>query len=74
MPLRRNGDGVVDDNRVMTEQERAEAFRAFHAEHLRKQTRFQEQIRNYVAIWFWLSVAGALVLVVAMTLSSSSGY
>ena len=37
-------------------------FREFQAEHLRKQTRFLEHIRNYVAVWFWVTVVAGFIL------------
>lgn len=41
-------------------------WRAFHAQHLERQTRALEQTRNYVATWFWLTMAGiALILLMA---------
>lgn len=39
-----------------------ENWRAFHAQHLERQTRAIEQTRNYVVTWFWLTIAVAALL------------
>jgi hypothetical protein len=51
-----------------------EQFREFHAEQLTKQTVFPEHIRNYVAIWFWVTVvAGFILLLVTMQAAQDAG-
>lgn len=52
----------MNDPLQMAEEQRAEMFREFHSQHLKRQTKAVESIKNYVAIWFWLSVAGAVLL------------
>jgi hypothetical protein len=59
------------DNTQFTEEQQLEAWRHLHAGHLNRQTRAIEQIRNYVTIWFWLSVAGAVLFVLASASAAS---
>lgn len=53
------------DPRATTGEPRTDEWRSFHAGHLERQTRATEQIRNYVAVWFWLSMLGAAFLLFA---------
>lgn len=53
------------DNTQFNEKQKLEAWRHVHAGHLERQTQSIEQIRNYVATWFRLSVAGAVLFVLA---------
>ena len=55
-----------------------ETWRAFHAEHLErqtaemvKQTNRLSHIRAYVAIWFWLTVLGVLLVVISAAENSN---
>lgn len=61
------------DDSNLTQEQREELFREFHGQQLRLQTKRLEQIHNYVAIWFWLTVVG-VVLIVLMTFAETSGY
>lgn len=63
----------MNDQTQFTEEQRAEMFREFQSEHLKRQTRAIEQIRNYVGIWFWLTVAGVSILLV-LSILGSRGY
>ncbi len=56
-----------------TEEQKLEAWRHLHAGHLQRQTTAIEQIRNYVTIWFWLTIAGAVLIVLA-SFSAASRY
>jgi hypothetical protein len=56
----------------LAEGQRADMFRDFHAEHLRRQTKAIETIRAVVVTWFILMIVGTLIVVVAA--SQSSGY
>lgn len=53
-----------------SEEHRAEMFREFHAEHLRRQTKAIETIRGVVVTWFVLMIIGALLLGVAASQSN----
>jgi hypothetical protein len=53
----------------MTEAEREEAFREFHAEHLRRQTRALESIRGILVFFTILFVIGAAIYI---TLAASA--
>lgn len=55
----------------LTDEQRAEAFREFQADHLRRQTKAIETIKTYVGIWFWVTVVGLVVLLVGMASASS---
>ncbi len=59
------------DNTQFSEDQKLEAWRHMHAGHLERQTRAIEQIRNYVTIWFWLTIAGALLFVIASAEAAS---
>jgi hypothetical protein len=50
-------------------EENTAAWRKFHALQLERQGKAVESIRTYVAIWFWLSIVGAVLLV-----ASASGF
>lgn len=56
----------------LTEEQRLEAWQRLHANHLERQTKAVESIRTYVAVWFWLTIAGAVL--VAVSINSSSYY
>jgi hypothetical protein len=60
----------VWDNRQFTEEQKLEAWRQLHAGHLQRQSKAIESIRTYVAIWFWLSIAGAVLVAVAVSNAS----
>jgi hypothetical protein len=57
------------DNSQFTEEHKLEAWRTLHAGHLDRQTKAIESIKNYVAIWFWLTIVGAVALVLANSAS-----
>lgn len=46
----------VDTRQELTESQRAEAFREFTAEHLRKQTKYLDTIRTLMILWFVLAL------------------
>lgn len=56
-----------------TDAHRAELFREFHAEHLRRQTRAVETIRAVAVTWLVLTIIGVVLFMVAMA-QQSSGY
>ena len=55
MPSRSPGRAVIDDGRLH-----------LHAVHLQRQTKAIESIRSYVAIWFWLTIVGAVLFAIAI--------
>ncbi|WP_448627727.1 hypothetical protein [Geodermatophilus sp. URMC 64] len=57
-----------------TEEGKAAAFRLEHARQLHRQTKALQSIKNYVAIWFWYSVAAAVFFIVSPMMAASSGY
>lgn len=59
------------DRSHMTEEQKTDEWRQFHAEHVERQSKAIESIRNYVAIWFWLTIAGSIILV-ALVASANS--
>jgi hypothetical protein len=54
-------DSPRGSQRISPEQN-TEAWRKFHAEQLERQGKAIESIRTYVAIWFWLSIASAVLI------------
>lgn len=56
-----------------TEHQNAELFREFHFEHLRRQTKAIETIRNVVLTWPIRTVIGAFMLI-AISEAPSSGF
>ncbi len=55
------------DRNGFSPEQNSEAWRKFHAEQLERQGKAIESIRTYVAIWFWLSIVGAVLLVAGAT-------
>jgi hypothetical protein len=62
----------VLDNSQLPEEQKLEAWRQFHAANLQRQTKAIESIRTYVAIWFWLTIAGAVLFAIAVNSSPYS--
>lgn len=58
----------------MTPDQREQAFREFHADQLRQQTKHLFTIQAILSAWFVLFIIAALVYVIAAFASSSSGY
>ena len=56
----------------LTSEQRWEEWRGLVARELERQVRATQAIRTYIAVWFWLSVVGAVLLVV--TVMEDSGY
>lgn len=46
-----------------THAEREDAFREFHADHLRRQTKHLQVIRAILSTWFVLTILGVVVLI-----------
>jgi hypothetical protein len=46
-------------------EQNTEVWRKFHAAQLERQGKAIESIRTYVAIWFWLSIVGGVLVVMA---------
>lgn len=42
-----------------------EAWRQLQATHLQRQSSAIESIRTYVAVWFWLTIVGAVLIAFA---------
>lgn len=49
----------------ITEEQRAEMFREFHSEHLRRQTKAIETIRGILAVWMTLTVISLFFFIMA---------
>jgi hypothetical protein len=69
-PWPSGGQSPTLDNSQFGEEQKLEAWRQMHAGHLQRQTKAIESIRNYVAIWFWLTIAGAVLLAISINSSS----
>jgi hypothetical protein len=60
------------NNTQFTEEQRTEAYRVESMHQMMRQTKAVETVRTYVAIWFWLSVIGAVLAVIAVASASTS--
>jgi hypothetical protein len=58
----------------MTQEQREEAFREFHADQLRQQTKHLHTIQAILSTWLVLTIIGAVIIAIAMASASSSGY
>src|SRR4051794_39250770 len=58
------------DNSQFGEEARAEAYRIESMQQLHRQSKAIESIRSYVAIWFWLTIIGGVLLMVLSTQAS----
>jgi hypothetical protein len=58
----------------MTQEQREEAFREFHADQLRKQTKHLFNIQALLSVWMVLTILGGLVYVIAVVSASNRGY
>lgn len=58
------------DNGQFTEEQRAEAYRVESMQQMQRQTKAIESIRGYVAIWFWLTIVGAVIIAIATSSAS----
>jgi hypothetical protein len=58
------------DNGQFGEEERAEAYRFQSMQQLQRQTKAIESIRSHVAVWFWLTIIGGVLLVILSAYAS----
>jgi hypothetical protein len=60
-------------NSQFGEEQRAEVYWFESMQQLQRQTKAIESIRSYVAVWFWLTIIGAVLLVI-LSAQASRGF
>ena len=58
----------------LTQEQREEAFREFHADQLRQQTKHLHTIQAILSAWLALFLIGAVIYVIAVVAASNSSY